>query len=109
MIQEYNRDGLRLFYDEGTPHVWKMDDNERVERWRFYSDSYNYGIDAVKYSYMDHYEITYYRIKKDGGHYTLKNSWRATTPEVIADLVLNNPGLHFSEAYKEHKNRLNNA
>lgn len=63
-------------------------------------------MDAVKYAYSEYYEITYYTIKKDGGHYTLKNSWRMMTLEQIADLILSNPGLHFEEAYKELKQKL---
>lgn len=108
MTQEHKINGLRLFYDEGTPHIWKMDDNERVERWRFYSDELHYGMDAVKYANTDYYEITYYTICKNGNHRTNKD-YRMMTLEQIADLILSNVGLHFTEAHKELKNRLNNA
>ena len=82
-----------------------MDNNERVERWRFYSDQLHYGMDAVKYAHMDYYEITYYTICKNGNHRTNK-SYRMMTLEQIADLIFSNPGLHFQEAYKELKEKL---
>lgn len=82
-----------------------MDNNERVERWRFYSDQLHNGMDAVKYAHMDYYEITYYTICKNGNHRT-KKYYRMMTLEQIAEIVLAYPGIHFDEAYKELKEKL---
>lgn len=79
-MEAHKFENYRLFYDEGTPHVWDIDEST----FRLYSDNLKRGVEVKfypkwKYSYL----VSYYSVRKDGSHYTMALEDFETLDEVV--------------------------